>query len=187
MKLFAFLHSHNTFEGQKPYEEVSLMLYRHWFVICGKLIIFAIVALMVLIGYVYGASYILVDILNFVVAIFFLVWWCALFYVITMYLLDTWIVTNHRVIDSEQHGFFNRVVSEFHLSRVQDVTVKIGGLIPTMLNYGDVIIQTAGAEQLFHFKQIPDPYVVKDIVMKLHHQYIATHPQGIEVHEVEGL
>ena len=38
------------------------------------------------------------------VSIFYLFWWYGVFYAITMYLLFL-IVTDHRIIDSEQHGF----------------------------------------------------------------------------------
>lgn len=101
-----------------------------------------------------------------------------------MYLLDTWIITNHRVIDSEQHGFFNRTVAELSLAKIQDVSTDIQGPLATWLKYGNLDIQTAGTIDKFTFKQIPDPVAVKDMLMHAHNEYVAEHPNGIEVHEL---
>ena len=59
------------------------------------------------------------------------------------YWLDVWIVTDERVINIEQKGLFSRSVSELHFYNVQDVTTSVRGVIPTLLNYGDVEVQTA--------------------------------------------
>lgn len=104
-----------------------------------------------------------------------------------MYLLDIWIVTDHRIIDSEQHGFFKRTVAELSLSKIQDISVEISGLIPTFLDYGNLEIQTAGTENKFMFKQIPHPNEVKDIIMNLHNEFLRIHKDGIEVHEGGGV
>jgi uncharacterized membrane protein YdbT with pleckstrin-like domain len=82
-----------------------------------------------------------------------------------MYVLDVWIVTDKRIIDSTQHGFFSRSVSELHLSRVQDISVKVDGLFQSLLKFGDLVIQTAGTENKFDFRQIPNPNEVKNQIM----------------------
>lgn len=84
--------------------------------------------------------------------------------------LDVWVVTNERIIALEQKGLFSRVVSEQKLSRVQDVTSEIHGFFPTVLKYGDVFIQTAGQQQRFIFRQVPDP----DGIVKLLHEVSET-------------
>ena len=85
----------------------------------------------------------------------------------TDYYLDTWIVTNERIINIEQKGLFSRIVSELHLNQVQDVTSETHGLIATFLSYGNVQIQTAGSIARFNFKQIDNPDDVKRIITKL--------------------
>jgi len=84
-----------------------------------------------------------------------------------MYTLDVWIVTDRRIIDSTQHGFFNRVVSELHLSRIQDISVSTRGVIQTFLKFGDLQVQTAGTDEKFKFQQIPHPEKVKDVIRKI--------------------
>lgn len=78
---------------------------------------------------------------------------------------DTWIITSDRIINIEQHGLFSREVSELKLTRVQDVSVEVHGFFQTFLNYGDVLIQTAGEEERFQFRSVPDPYGVKNLIM----------------------
>ena len=62
--------------------------------------------------------------------------------------------------------------------------MEVRGLIPTFLDYGNLEIQTAGAEAKFMFEQIPHPNKVKDIIMREHNKYVELHKGDIEVHEL---
>ncbi|MBP9821962.1 MAG: PH domain-containing protein [Candidatus Pacebacteria bacterium] len=192
MKLLEiFTKSDNTFEGQRPYEHTIVLVHRHWFILFRKMLGYLLVALIPLALYLLFIT--LPDFVYFqsifflLVSAFYLLWWYSLFYSITMYLLDTWIITNHRVIDSEQHGFFDRTVSELSLLKIQDVSTEINGPIATWLKFGNLEIQTAGAREKFLFKQIPNPLLIKDQLMKAHNDFVAEHPEGIEIHEEQGL
>ena len=82
--------------------------------------------------------------------------------------MDVWILTDRKIIDIEQLSLFSREVSEFRLDRVQDITVEVRGIISTMLKFGTLHVQTAGATREFVIKNIPDPYKVRDIIMDWH-------------------
>jgi hypothetical protein len=43
--------------------------------------------------------------------------------------------------------------------------VKTDGFIQTLLKFGNLEVQTAGTENKFHFRQIPDPEGVKNQIM----------------------
>ena len=88
-----------------------------------------------------------------------------------MYLLDVWIVTNERIVDSTQQGFFHRTISELHIHRIQDISVSIKGIIRTFFHFGDLQIQTAGEEERFNFSEIASPDVVKDKIMQIALKY----------------
>lgn len=90
------------------------------------------------------------------------------------YSLDVWIVSNKRIVNIEQRGLFSRDVSELFLDKVQDVTVEVHGVLPTMFRYGDVLIQTAGESPRFHFDDIPNPHAVAEKIMELHRVYTAS-------------
>lgn len=90
--------------------------------------------------------------------------------------LDVWTITTHRIISRLQNGLFNRTVSELELYRVQDVSVEQKGFLPTMLNYGDLYIQTAGATERFVLKNVGDPVKIARIIQRLDedakHEYL---------------
>lgn len=98
---------------------------------------------------------------------YYLFVWVFFFFSFIDYYLDVWIITNQRIIDIEQRGFFSRVISEQKLFRVQDVTSETHGVFSTMLNFGYVYIQTAGAKSRFIFEDVPDPNGVRDTIIKL--------------------
>lgn len=171
MNIFSFLTSTNyTFEGKKEGEEVILFLHRHWFTLASKIgVIIAGGLLPFVILVIFGQFIIAHDLLSIFTLIwsaYYMVLWYVIFYSLTMYTLDTWIVTNMRIINSVQHGFFNRRISELNLNNVQDVSINMEGAVPTMMNYGNVEVQTAAVEHRFLFEQVPNPQQVKDEVMK---------------------
>lgn len=162
------------FSGQKEGEQIVLMVRRHWFNILEQ---FFVVLLMILL--LAGSWFILpvffpsiitssFNILfNFLRNLFGMFIWITFFLIWIDYYFDVWIITNKRIVNIEQKGLFNRIVSELELIRIQDVTTEVTGVIPTMLNYGDVFIQTAGESQRFIFRQVSDPYHIKDVIMNL--------------------
>ncbi|MEK7493735.1 MAG: PH domain-containing protein [Patescibacteria group bacterium] len=92
--------------------------------------------------------------------------WIALFVVLADFFLDVWVLTDQRVIAIEQKGLFARTVSEFDLSRIQDVTIEVHGIIPTMFNYGNLIARTASEHESFIFKQVGRPHEIKDALIQ---------------------
>jgi len=98
---------------------------------------------------------------------FMLVIWLYGFMIWIDYYFDIWIITTERIINIEQKGMFARKASELRLQRIQDITTEVTGFMPTVFNYGDIRIQTAGTTEEFIFRTISDPYNVKNIIMDL--------------------
>jgi uncharacterized membrane protein YdbT with pleckstrin-like domain len=169
--LSIFRESNNSFDGEENGEKVILLIRRHPFFILTRLSIFVFLVLIpIAVGIVFYSFLYANNIMNlffFVCSLWYLFIWSGAFYSLTMYTLDVWIVTDRRIIDSLQHGFFHRTISELHLSRIQDISVKTEGVVQTFLKFGDLSVQTAGTEEKFVFLQIPNPEKVKDEIMKL--------------------
>ena len=104
-------------------------------------------------------------------SIYYLFIWLLFFYSFLDYYLDIWLVTNYRIINIEQNGLFNRVISEQKLDRIQDVTSEVKGLMPTFFDYGNVYVQTAAEQERFIFKQIANPAEVRKKILSLAEQY----------------
>lgn len=85
----------------------------------------------------------------------------------THYYLDLWIITDRRIIVIEQIHFFNRKVGSFRLERMQDIKVKITGILPTLLNFGTLRAQTASAaESNFINRGLPKPRELQSLIQK---------------------
>lgn len=163
-----------NFPGKREGEVIILFLRRHWFIFFMRLLFIIVsVASLVAVYYLilllnsnfqeneyynlllFGESLATLFIWNF----FFILW--------LDYYLDAWIVTNERIINIEQRGFFVRNISELKLTKIQDVTSEIIGVIPTLLDYGNIYVQTAGEKERFVFYQIPCPNRVKNTIVQL--------------------
>lgn len=88
------------------------------------------------------------------------------------YYLDVYIITDERIVDIKQIGFFKREISELHLREVQDVSARVNGFFPTVFHFGDVVIQTAGERENFVFNAVPHPYQVAKKIADLHEAQI---------------
>lgn len=182
-----FLKTSYSFEGRGASEKTLVLLYQHWFVLILDLLSFFLMIFLPFILYFLVneqlARFGWHDVFWFLVGIYFIFWWLGIFYRITMYLLNTWVVTDHRILNNEQHSFFSRTLSEMNLGKIQDVSVRLQGVVPTFLNFGDLEIQTAGAEPRFTFKQISNPQRVKELIMQAHNKFVYEHQSGPETHK----
>lgn len=93
--------------------------------------------------------------------------WLLFFFSLLDYFLDVWIITDNRVIDVRQDGFFSRSISEVRLDKIQDISSQTAGFIETFLKFGNVILQTASERSAIFFEEINDPENIRDILVKL--------------------
>jgi len=103
------------------------------------------------------------------------------------FLFGTWIdfyydiifVTNERILNVNQKGLLAREISELSLTQVQNVTTQMSGFLRSFLNFGNLIIETAGEgttgdphhhglEGYFSISDIPDPNRIARIILELH-------------------
>lgn len=167
-----------------PGEHTVLVVRKHWFILLRDTIEFVVLFFVPFILYelavtpniisnVFGFSPLALPPLDPETAVLFkTMWglfiWVKLFGVWTNYYLDVWIITDKRIVAIDQIRFFSRHMSVCRLERVQDIAVDVHGIIATMLNFGDLVVQTAGAEKDFTIKGIPRPQQVKDSIMREH-------------------
>ena len=179
-----FTSSGFSFEGKLPDEHVYIVVRKHWFVLLQKFLLiflFAVVPFLVntsLIDTFVGSE--MAMFVWFLTILFYLYLWYAAFFQIMLYLMDIWIITDHRIIDSEQYWLFSRSVAELNLKNIQDISVEINGLFPTILNFGNLEIQTAGTSNKFFLSGVANPIEVKNIIMKAHRSYRRLHPKDQE-------
>jgi uncharacterized membrane protein YdbT with pleckstrin-like domain len=163
-------------------ELTRLSVRKHWLVFTVELLPFVFFALIPFI--IQGGAAILasanpaftpyVDSLSltnswvrFTFGMWWLLMWTGAFNTFTRYYLDVWIITTQRIIDVHQFGFFRRQVTSFLLSRVQDVTTDVEGLLPTLFHYGSLRVETAGdASENFSMDGISHPEELRNLILR---------------------
>lgn len=162
------------FKDMGESEEIVMVLHRNWFYLLQQFFLILLV-----VGIFFG-SFLLVPqyfpqflsglekpLSLFIQNFFVLSVWIYGFLVWVDYYFDIWIITNQRIINIEQKGMFTRKVSEMTFSKIQDISTEVVGFIPTVLNYGDVKVQTAGENENFIFRTVSDPYHVKTVIAQM--------------------
>ncbi len=161
----------------EPGEHVVLQVRKHWLLFLGELLPYAILAIIPfalpkllplappLAPYAEFFDY-TNSIMRTVLGVWLLVSWTGAWGAFTKYFLNAWVLTNARVVTIKQRGFFKREVSSLLLTRVQDVTSNVVGIIQSLLNIGNIKVQSAGAEVEFTMRGIPRPEQMRDLIIK---------------------
>lgn len=154
--------------------EHTIKIFRkHWLVMFFELLLFVVLAIIPAIALLVAWSQVssaLIPPMGLVLLILFITWvlmmWLGFFIVFTDYFLDVWILTNQRLIDVDQKGLFSREVATLRIEKVEDVTVDITGIFPSMFNYGNIHVQSAGAEKEFTIRYARNPQQVKHLILR---------------------
>lgn len=80
---------------------------------------------------------------------------------------NVYFITDERIVDVDFYNLINKKVSDAEIEKIQDVSYLTGGVLRTMLNFGDVIIQTAAEVSEFDFNDVPSPEKVVRILNDL--------------------
>lgn len=100
--------------------------------------------------------------------------WAAAWNTFTKTYLNAWVITNQRIVEIEQSGYFRREVSSLLLDRIQDVTIAINGVTDSLLGIGDINVQSAGAQERFTMANVPSPEYLRDLIMN----HVASAPRA---------
>lgn len=176
----------NTMIELEPGEKILMEVRKHWFIFfIHSIFSLFLVILPPLVYQVVTSRFVPIEVAIpdnvFYLGVFlYILWllmiWIGFFIQWTDYYLDVWYITDRRIFDVLQKGFFHRQVSIVRLERIQDITVEIKGVIPTFLDYGKVHIQTAGENsQDFVIMDSGHPNEVKQLISDLHSKVMAAH------------
>lgn len=175
----------------QPGESITRSVRKHWFVLFLELIPFAFLAWLPTLfvpflhivlsvvphtGTVPVADFFDNGLVRLVYGLWLLMIWSVSFNTITRYVLNQWVITNTRIIEIHQYGYFSREVSSLLLIKVQDVNSDVEGLFGTILGYGQLEVQSAGTEEHFIMDDIADPQGLRDLIMS---EISALHGDGL--------
>jgi Bacterial PH domain len=161
----------------EPGEHVVLQVRKHWFLFILELLPYAIMAIVPfvlpkllalspqMVKYVIYFEY-STQLSRAALGVWLLVVWTSAWGAFTRYFLNLWVLTNARIVNIKQRRFFSREVSSLFLSRIQDVTTNVSGLLPSLLGIGNIKAQTAAEDVEFVMNGIPNPEHMRDLILK---------------------
>lgn len=154
-----------------PNEQIVLIVRKHWIAIVGQAVATIVVSIIPLILLILLPLFVpnfpgwrignFIYLYTFVYSIVLMVVWVTYFFSWTEYHLDAWVVTTYRIFIVEQKGMFDREISSLTLDKIQDLTIDIDGFLPTMLKFGEIIVETAGEHKNFKFLNARNPEAIK--------------------------
>lgn len=163
-----------------PNEHVVLEVRKHWIVFFSQGFFLAVAAFLPFVLYQFLIRLLPIEIpegqsifglLMFFYVIWILTLWLTFFVQWTNYYLDVWYITEKRVIDVKQKGFFDREVSSIRFDKIQDISVEVRGIVATFLNYGNVEVQTASESGgSFVMKAAANPEKIRKTVFTTHNE-----------------
>lgn len=170
-----------SYLSMNPGETVILESHRHWVNIAP---FFASTAIVIIIGF-YMIGYVganpedanrlfpglSLGIVTPLVALLDVFAIIILFFAYSVYRQNKIVLTNMHFIQITQTGLFGRTLSKLSLDELQDVRGSRKGVFGTILNYGEILIETAGNEENFFFRPAPDPLNIAEQINDTHEFY----------------
>lgn len=158
------------FETQEEKEDVVLFLRQHPIVnvpwIIGAIVM--LIAPTVLFPFIFSflpiagalpVGYMIVGTVFWYVATFGFILGNFLYWFFNIY-----IVTNERVVDIDFLYLLYKRFSQAELTKIQDLSYASGGILATVFDYGNVIIETAGEAPNLEFEKVPHPEKVVETI-----------------------
>jgi hypothetical protein len=170
------------FNDFRDEERVIAVVRHHWWVLFREIItlalFFVVPFFLIPIVYAFAIQGGNVPNISGGVVLFFgaawtLIIWHIMFARWTDYYFDIWIITNWRIIDIDQQGFFKRnVATLLTLDHIEDIETSTSGVIGSLLNFGHVQVQTAAAEREFNIDDVSNPNGVEHTIREAQEEKI---------------
>lgn len=97
------------------------------------------------------------------------------------------VVTDKTITQTIQIGLFNKKVSQLAVSSIEDVTAQKSGIFPTLLNFGRLLIETAGEQENFHFDYCPNADHYAKLILETRQAFMSRHELEIRQEGIANL
>ena len=131
------------FDGQRQGEEVIYVFRRH---IVTSIKGFLWMLLMVVLGFVPKIIWPDNNQMFLVWAIFAVVGALGALYSWVLWHFSYYVVTNERLRQTRQKGFFKKSVVDLELTNIMNMSYGVNGLFATIFDYGSILIQTEAGD-----------------------------------------
>lgn len=165
---YCYYPKHAQFYNKDAQEKIVLIVRKHpitnlpWIFIA----IFMLVAPVAL-GTVPLLSFLPMNFQFVALLIWYLITIAFIFEEFLTWFFNVNIVTDERIFDVDFHNLLYREITDAELDQIEDVTVRVGSVIRTIFNFGDVLIQTAAEVPQIEFEAVPHPDLISKIIREL--------------------
>lgn len=87
-----------------------------------------------------------------------------------MWIRTVFLVTDMRVVDYNQRGFFHREVTEARFEQIDEVSVHVKGIMATLFRYGTLRLKLHGAAADIEIERVKRPEHLADLINDLRSQ-----------------
>lgn len=81
------------------------------------------------------------------------------------------ILTDKRVVDIDQRGYFDRIVTEASYNQIDEASYRVKGFWSTVFRYGSIRLDLAGSAADIEFEKISRPARVHDLINDLREEH----------------
>jgi hypothetical protein len=156
------------FETQDKGERIIFLLRKHWITNLPWI-------LAAILGFFAPLVLYLFPLISFLPTRFQLImiilWYCLLITFIfenfLSWFFNVYIITDERIVDVDFYSLIYKQITEAKIDKIQDITLRQGGVVRIIFGFGDVLIQTAGAQPNLEFEAVPNPERVMKILQEL--------------------
>lgn len=85
---------------------------------------------------------------------------------------DCLLITTSGVVDIERRGIFDNVAKRIDYNTIDGISYTIQGFLPTLFNYGDIVIDKMGSGVHINLKDAANPRHVEKLIMKYQEQFV---------------
>lgn len=168
LSAYCYYPDHVNFVGADSEEKIVLLLRRHPITNLGWTIISLLMVTAPVVLLLFGFF----EAIPFELLVVGVLFWYLITFAFTLeqflsWFFNVYIITDERVFDVDFINLVYREITDAELDNIEDVTVRVGSVIRTVFDFGDVMIQTAGATPQVDFEAVPHPDRVAQVLREL--------------------
>jgi|GEM_PF-328718 len=158
-----------TFESQHPGETILLFLRQHPIVNVPWMLIALLMLLapMLFILIIPFAREIPLRFQFIMVLGWYLLTMGYVFEQVLMWLFNSFVITDERIIDIDFYSLIYKQMDYAKLDKIQDISSRTGGVVYSLLDVGNIFVQTASEVPEFVFENISHPSKVTKLLNEL--------------------
>lgn len=177
-----------NFPGKREDEKIIMVIRKHYIVYVRIFFIFLVTSVIpaTVFLFFWSNSYdfltsSFIGATGYIGAGFFILFSLAIFLVAWLNEeFDIFILTDQRLVDITQVNFFKRTVAATQLRNIEDTVTDVHGIFPTMLNYGNLDVQTAaGNASDFFMDHVPDPVEAARVILNAVYEGQKRHSEAV--------